>query len=238
MKAIILSAGIGKRIRPLTDNIPKVMLPINGKPLLENHINLLKKWGITDIAINLHYLPEKITEYFKDGSNFGVKINYSYEEELLGTSGAVKKLANFFDETFIVIYGDIAVDSNLKNLIDFHKKNNAIATLVVHESDHPEDSDVVEMNGKNDIIKLWKNPHKIMPQSNLTNAALYVLEPEVLEFIPAGESDFIKDVFPSLLKNNKKVIGYNTPEFIKDMGTLERYETVKKYFKDKTYLTQ
>ncbi|MBL7147270.1 MAG: nucleotidyltransferase family protein [Nanoarchaeota archaeon] len=233
MKAIILSAGLGTRIRPLTDNIPKVMLPINEKPLLEHHINLLRKHGITDIAINLHYMPNKIIEYFQNGSRLGVKINYSHEKELLGTSGAVKKLKPFFKETFIVVYGDVAVDVDFAKLIEFHKKNKAEATLVVHESDHPEDSDVIEINEKNEIVKLWNKPHKTMPKSNLTNAALYILEPEIINYIPEGKSDFIKDVFPSLLKNNLKVMGYNTEEFIKDMGTLERYEIVKKYFKDK-----
>jgi NDP-sugar pyrophosphorylase family protein len=232
MKAIILSAGLGTRIRPLTDDIPKVMLPINGKPLLEHHISLLKRYGITDIAINLHYLPEKITGYFKEGNNFGVKITYSYEKELLGTSGAVKKLADFLNETFVVIYGDVAIDMNLGNLIKFHKKNNAAVTLVIHESDHPQDSDIIEVNKKSEILQLWKKPHQIMPKSNLTNAALYILEPKILTFIPKGQSDFIKDIFPNLIKKGVKLMGYNTKEFIKDMGTLERYETVKKYFKD------
>ena len=129
MKAIVLAAGKGERLKPLTNHVPKVMLLIANKPILQYHIEQLKKAGITDIAINLHHMPEKIKEYFGDGTRFGVNINYSYEENLLGTAGAVKKLKGFFDKTFVVVYGDIFSELNLKKLIDFHKQKKGKVVL-------------------------------------------------------------------------------------------------------------
>jgi len=136
MKAIILCAGRGERLRPLTDTIPKPMIPINNKPVLEYIINLLKKNGIKDIAINTSHLPEKIREYFGDGKKFGVKITYSFEPEMLGTSGALNNFRHFFNtnEPFLVFYGDNITNIDLKKMLEFHKQKNAIATLALRKN--------------------------------------------------------------------------------------------------------
>jgi len=230
MKAIVLAAGKGERLKPLTNHVPKVMLLIANKPILQYHIEQLKKAGITDIAINLHHMPEKIKEYFGDGTRFGVNINYSYEENLLGTAGAVKKLKGFFDKTFVVVYGDIFSELNLKKLIDFHKQKKGKVTITVHESDHPWDSACVALNENNEVIKFVEKPGKENVFSNLTSTSLYVLEPEVIDFIPEGYSDFAKDIFPKLLGKGIKIYAYITREYRKDIGTLERYGEVKGHF--------
>lgn len=136
MKAMILAAGLGTRLRPLTNTVPKVMLPVGSKPLLEYHLDLLKKYGIREIAINLHYLPDAIKNHLGDGSKFGVNITYLFEPELLGTASAVKELGWFFDETFLVIYGDNLVEVDFSKLIKFHELRGGLATIAVYH--HPE----------------------------------------------------------------------------------------------------
>jgi len=133
MKAIILAAGLGTRLYPLTKDRPKAMVEFAGKPLIEHHINWLKANRITEIAINLHHLPDKIKEHLGDGSKFGVNITYSFEDEIMGTAGGVKKLQDFFDEPFIVFYGDEFTDLDLTEVKSFHEQNNSFATMCIRE---------------------------------------------------------------------------------------------------------
>lgn len=132
-KAVIVAGGRGERLRPLTNDVPKPMIEIVGKPLLQYQIEWLKFYGIKDILITTCYLPEKIQEYFGDGKKFGVNIRYFTENEPLGTSGALKENIDFLNESFVVLYGDIITNLSLISLIDFHKKNNALGTIVLHE---------------------------------------------------------------------------------------------------------
>lgn len=230
MKALVLAAGKGERLRPLTDSIPKVMLPIKNKPILQYHIEQLREAGITDIAVNLHHFPEKIRDYFGNGKKLGVNITYSYEKELLGTAGAVKKLKGFLNETFVVVYGDILSELQIKKVIDFHREKSGKATITVHESDHPWDSACVSVNKDGRVIKFVEKPGKENVFSNLTSTALYVIEPEVIDLIPEGHSDFAKDIFPKLLKKGIGVYAYVTDAYRKDIGTPERYKEAKAYF--------
>lgn len=231
MKAIILAAGKGERMRSINSEIPKVLIPILKKPMLVWNIELLKKHNINEIAINTHHKPEKIREYLGDGNRFGVNIRYSYEEELLGTAGALNNFKDFFDDTFIVLYGDVISLIDLSKLIHFHKENNADATLVVHETDHPEDSDIIRLDSESKIINLYHKPGG-WDYGNLGSAALYVLEPEVLNHISEGVSDFIEHVFPNMIFKGKNILGYNTNEFIKDAGTPKRLDEIQQYLKD------
>jgi D,D-heptose 1,7-bisphosphate phosphatase len=227
MKTVILAGGMGERLRPLTDIVPKPMLEIGGKPILEHQIRLLKKYGITDIVICGYYLFDKIKDYFSDGSEFGVNITYSYEKYPLGTGGAINKIKNFINSTFLVLYGDIMLEIDLLKLIMFHKKNNSLLTLVLHESDHPYDSDLIKTDGDRVIGILGK--HVKDPPTNLAKTSLFVAEPEIFGFIPDGKSDFDSRALPAIIKTNR-VFGYITKEFIKDVGTVERYEAIKKRF--------
>ena len=230
MKAIILSAGEGTRIRKINHEVPKVLIPIIHKPMILWNIELLKEYGIIDIAINTHYMATQIKEYLDNGKRYGVNILYSYEKELLGTAGALKNFKDFFNDTFVVLYGDVISKINLKELIKFHKKNNAIGTLVVHKTDHPEDSDIVCVDKNNKIINTFHKSGK-GGFGTLGNAAMYILEPEVLNYIDSTPCDFFKDIFPQILKDGKKLMAYDTKEFIKDAGTPNRIIEVEEKLK-------
>lgn len=229
MKAIILSAGLGTRMQQAFPGIPKVMLPIGGKPLLEHHILHLKKFGFDEIFINLHYLPERIKNYFGDGKKFGVKITYSVEPEILGTAGALVNFKKYLTGTFAVIYGDVFTVLNFAKMLAFHKNKKSQATLLVHQTDHPQDSDLVKINKSGRILKFYLKPHqKPVKDANLSSAAIYILEPGILKFLPKKvPADFLHDFFPQILEK-VKLYGYVSEKYTKDMGTPERYEKIKK----------
>src|SRR6266478_244793 len=154
MKAFILAAGLGTRLRSLGLDLPKVMVPVGGKPLLEHHVELFKRQGIHELIVNLHYLPEKITSYFGDGSKFGVRITYSPEPELLGTAGAVKKMErDLLEGTFLVFYGDNLVRVEFAPLIEFHRTRGALATVVLFESLEPWTGGVVETDSNGRVLR-------------------------------------------------------------------------------------
>lgn len=231
-KAIILSAGKGERMREVNNEIPKILLEVAGKPMIVWNIELLKKHGIEEIAINTHYLSEQVKEYLGDGTKFGVKIEYSYEDELLGTSGALNNFKDFFDGPFVVIYGDVITEMNLSKMMGFHRAKNSSATLVVHKSDHPEDSDIAQIDENAKIVKLIHKPGN-RDFGDLGSAALYIVEKKVFDYLPDGKSDFIKDVFSKMLEANEPLYGYDTDEFIKDAGTPDRIKQVEEYLKNK-----
>ena len=235
MKAVILAAGYGKRLNPLTNRIPKVMLPLNNKPLLYYQINWLKKNGIKEIAINLHHLPSKIKDYLKK-NDFGIKIKISYEKKILGTSGGVKKLENFLkDSTFIVFYGDNITNLNINNLLKFHKKKKGIATICLHEIDKKsiKEASVVELDKNSRILNFIEKPDlKEIDFSKkiYSNAGVYIMEPEVLDFIPKGRfSDFGMEILPRLVSAGKAIFGYPlTGCYWREIGNIEKYSRAKK----------
>lgn len=224
--AVILAGGRGDRLRPLTDVLPKPLLPISGRPVLEHQIELLKKHGIKYVAICGHYLFNKIRDYFGDGSQYGVNISYLEEKEPLGTGGAIKNVESLIRNRFIVLYGDEMLDINISKLMRFHLKNKGIATIVLHETTHPEDSDLVLLDKKNRIRKLLLKPHKKIA-SKISKSSLYVFEPAVFSFLPRMGS--FETALQKMIKTNR-VFGYVTDEYIKDMGTFERYEQIKKRY--------
>jgi len=205
------------------------MLPFNGKPLLEHHLDWLKRHSIREIYINLHHLPRVITSYFGDGSRFGVQITYSFEEKLRGTAGALNGFRAHLDETFLVHYGDVYSELDITEMLHFHRRMNATATLVVHLTDHPHDSDIVVLDEQARVISLHHKPGSTQ-YGNLGNAACYILEPRVLSYIPdeEGQFDFIQDVFPQMISAGEDLYGYHTDEFLQDMGTFDRYKRLKK----------
>lgn len=209
------------------------MLPLGHKPLIERHIEHLKKFGISDFYINLHYLPEVIKNHLGNGEKWAVRIHYSYEPVILGTSGALVNFAPDLDEAFIVLYGDVFTTINVDNFLKFHKMKNSQATLLVHKTDHPEDSDLIAFDKEKKIYQFHISPHKEkVINTNLSSAAIYILEPEVLEFLPEKiPSDFVEDMFPILLEKGLKLYGYLSAEYSKDIGTPKRYEKVQKYFR-------
>jgi NDP-sugar pyrophosphorylase family protein len=236
MKALILSAGLGTRLRPLTNNKPKVMITVGGKPILWYHIQLLKKYGIKDIWINLHYFPEVIKKYFGNGSKFGIKISYSFEKELLGTSGALKNPGSGIekalrDGTFIVAYGDILPNFNYKRLLDFHRKRRSVWTEGTHPSAEPWTKGVIETNKDGRITKFVEKGPKKELTSNQVRAGIIILEPKVLDYIPNGFSDFGLDVAPKALKLGLPMYAIDTKSYSKDIGTLKRLKKARADFK-------
>jgi len=219
MKAIILAAGKGERLGN-TILTPKPMIIVDNKPILQHNIELCKKHGITDIYINLHHLPHVIMKYFGDGKKFGVNIKYSYENELLGTSGAVKKISkdikNFKKNPFFVIYGDNYSDCNLTKLITDNMIN-----IGFHYRKDVTNSGVADFDNDNFILNFIEKPKSNQIHSKWVNAGIYYLHPEILKYIPKGISDFSKDIFPKLLKNNIPIFGVKYDNIVKAFDTPE-----------------
>ena len=224
MRALILAAGEGTRLRPLTADRPKPMLPIGGRPLLEHLVSLLRQAGIREIAINLHYRPEAIVQHFGDGSAFEVEITYSRERQLLGSAGAVRRLAWFFDRPFMVLYGDVLTDANLAQLVDEHRRRPAEATIALCEVEDPSRCGIAQLEADGSVSSFVEKPARSAPGRHLANAGLYVLQPSVLEVIPAsGPADFGRDVFPALLRRRQRINGWRLSSPAIDIGSPERY---------------
>lgn len=229
MQALILSAGKGKRLRPMTNTLPKVMIDVFGKPLLEHHILLLKQYEVRDIFINLFYMPKKIIDHFDNGEKFGVNINYSHEylkrsylgPKLLGSAGALHNFKKELQDDFFVLYGDIFMKVNLKKMLAFHQQKKSLFTIAVHPSTHPKDSDLIKVNREMNIISWIKTPHKL--SSGLSSAGLFIINSQVLEFLPKiVPYDFAHDFIPQLIKKIP-LFAYNTHELMMDIGTIDRY---------------
>ncbi|OGK16418.1 hypothetical protein A2774_03100 [Candidatus Roizmanbacteria bacterium RIFCSPHIGHO2_01_FULL_39_12c] len=238
MQAVILSAGKGRRLYPLTKNLPKVMFDVDGKPLLEHHVLLLKKNIVKDIYINLYTYPERITSYFADGNEFGVKINYSREDTkksyrgplLLGSAGALHNFKKVLRNDFFVLYGDVFIRVNLRKMLAFHKNKNSLFTLAVHQAKHPEDSDLLTVDKNRKITEWIKTPHA--KKSGLNSAGLYILNEKVFDFLPEKVPfDFAHDFIPLLLKKIP-LYAYHTKELMMDIGTPERYNQLIAKIKD------
>ena len=209
MKAMILAAGKGTRLAPLTDSLPKSMIPIGGKPVLEHTLIWLRCHGVAEVIINLYHQPDAIPAYFGDGSRWGVRITYSLENELLGTAGGVKHAAWFFDSPFLVLYGDNLSTCDLSQLARHHRDRGAMATMALYRRDDPSSSGIAEVNAEDRIVRFVEKPRPEEVFSNWVNAGIYVLSPEILELIPAGQPcDFGREVFPRMLVDGRALCGY------------------------------
>ena len=247
VKALILAAGEGTRLRPLTLERPKPMLPVGGKPLLEHLVAWLRRHGVAEMAINLHHRPEAISDYFGDGHRFGVSITYSYEDQLLGTAGAAKRLQPLFDGTFVVVYGDVFTNLDLSRLIGFHLRidkpgglcdNMGIvpsslpwATLSLYRVEDPSACGLVELDGQGRVIRFVEKPPSDQVFTDLASAGVLVLEPGILEHIPPDTFyDFGRDLFPRLLHRGIPLYGcpLRDREFLIDIGTPASYRQVQR----------
>lgn len=231
MKAVILAAGFGIRMEKAFPLTPKSILPVGGKSLIQDQIEHLKGFGVKNFYINLHYLPEKIKDLLGDGSKLKVNITYSFERKILGTSGALNNFKGYLDQTFVVLYGDIFTRIDLNKFLKFHKNKKSQASILIHKTDHPADSDLVVIDKNSKIYKIYLSPHQHHTGTNTSSAAIYILEPSVLQFLPRGSSDFMEDFFPLLLKNGLDICGYFSNEYSKDIGTPQRYKKVKEDIK-------
>jgi histidinol-phosphate phosphatase family protein len=213
---------------PFADGLPKPMIKVAGKPILEHQIELVKRYDIRDIILLTGHKGEAIEGYFGDGERCGVSIAYHRETAPLGTAGAVKAVEDWMGGDFVVLYGDVLVDMNLQRLVDFHKAGSPLATLVLHPNSHPSDSDLVDIDENERITHFHPKPHRSDEfHRNLVSAALYVCSREILDFIEKGvASDFGKDVFPRVLREGGCLMGYQTSEYLKDIGTPDRLNQV------------
>lgn len=229
MRAVLMAGGSGTRLRPLTCDLPKPMVPILNRPIAEHIINLLKKHSITEIIATLHYLPDAIRDYFQDGSEFGVQMTYAVEEEqALGTAGCVKNIAELLDETFLVISGDSLTDFDLTEAIKFHYNKGSKATLILTKVPNPLEFGVVITDGENRIKRFLEKPSSSEVFSDTVNTGIYILEPEVLNYLPLHqECDFSKDLFPLLLEKKQPIYGYVAQGYWVDIGNLDAYREVQ-----------
>ncbi|CAN5783664.1 mannose-1-phosphate guanyltransferase [soil metagenome] len=235
MKAVIMAGGQGTRLRPLTSNQPKPMIPIVGIPCMEHIVNLLKYHGFEDIVVTLQFLPDEIRDYFGDGSEWGVNMRYSVEDVPAGTAGSVKmaeeelrSLGNL-DERFLVISGDALTDSDLAQLLDFHGRKGSEATMVLKSVENPLDFGIVITEEDGRITRFLEKPAWGQVFSDTVNTGIYLLESSVLDDIPPkGEYDFSADLFPKLLTDGRPMYGYVTEDYWEDIGTLEQYSSAQR----------
>ena len=234
VKAFILAAGLGTRLRARGLDLPKVMVPIGRQPLLQHHFEWFRRQGVTEFILNLHYLPEKITDFFGDGCRFGVKITYSRETEILGTAGGVKRMeAALRDGPFLVIYGDNLIRIELAPLVAFHRQHGGPVTIAVYESAEPWTGGVVETDAAGKVLRFREKPDRKEISTNLINSGIYLLEPAVLDTIPAGQfCDFGKDVFPKLLAAGTPLYAMKPKAYIHDIGTPERWAQAQRDFEN------
>ena len=224
--AVIMAGGKGSRLRSITnDEIPKPMVPVDGKPLLEYQVEALKEYGIKKIVMIVGHLGEKIMDHFKDGKDFGVDVDYIVEKEPLGTAGAFYYLKDKTDaKDFLLVFGDVFFDIDFDRMEDFHFKNAALTTLLAHPNGHPYDSDLIQTDDNGKVIGFdSKNNVRDYWYDNMVNAGMYVINRELLELV--GEPvkiDFEKDILANQVKNGANIYAYHSPEYVKDVGTVDR----------------
>ncbi|MDI6757597.1 MAG: NDP-sugar synthase [Endomicrobiia bacterium] len=225
MKAFVMAAGAGTRLRPLTYSIPKPMVPVVNKPVLEHTVENLAGHFAGDIMMNLHYRGDMIKEYFGDGSKWGARISYSPEKKLMGTAGGVKKCEDFLKGgAFIVMSGDGLSDVDLSAVCDFHRRKKSVATMVLKAVDSKFDYGVTLLSPSGRIKKFIEKPYWSDVFSNTVNTGIYVFEPEVLKLIPPNRFyDFGQDLWPKMLKKGLPIYGYVTKSYWTDVGNLKEY---------------
>ncbi len=229
-QAVILVGGKGTRLRPLTLEIPKALIPIHGKTLTEHLFDMFKKYGITEIILSVGYLKDKIIQYFGDGSRFGVKISYIKEESELGTAGPLHMLRGKVNTPIIVSNGDELKDVNLREMYNVHRSNNALATIALTTVQDPSQYGVARLSGSR-ILEFVEKPKKEDAPSRLINAGLYILNPEVIEMVKEGFSMLERDIFPKIAEMGR-LYGYPFSGQWFDTGNIERYERAIKEWND------
>ena len=224
--AVIMAGGKGSRLLSITnDEIPKPMVPVDGKPLLEYQVEKLKTYGIKKIVMIVGHLGEKIVDHFKDGKDFGVEIDYIFEKEPLGTAGAFYYLKDKIDaKDFMLVFGDIFFDMDFDRMEDFHFKNSALTTLLAHPNGHPYDSDLIQTDDTGRVIG-FDSKHNVRDYwyDNMVNAGMYIINKRLLDLVKEPvKTDFEKDILANQVELGANIYAYHTPEYVKDVGTVDR----------------
>jgi mannose-1-phosphate guanylyltransferase len=239
MKAVILVGGEATRLRPLTCNTPKIMVPVLNRPFFEHLVGYLKVHNIVEVVLAAGKSLQQVQDYFGDGSKFGVKIAYSIEDFPLGTAGAVKNAERFLDDSFMVFNGDIFTDIDLSAVMRLHRENKAIASLALTPVEDPTIYGVVETDSQGRVERFTEKPSWDKVTTNMINAGIYILEPDILSYItPNTFSMFERDVFPPLLKKGQAIYGYPFQDYWIDIGTPDKYlklhhDLLRRYVGDK-----
>ncbi|MBS2002005.1 MAG: NDP-sugar synthase [Cyanobacteria bacterium SZAS LIN-5] len=225
MKAMVLAAGVGSRLEPLTTQVPKPIVPVANIPVMEHLLKLLAKHDFTDICANLHYMPEKLIEYFNEGKKFGVNLTFKTEERLSGDAGGVRACREFLQgDTFIVIMGDLIADTDLTSVIKEHKKKKALASIAIKEMDDVSRFGVVVTDENGFITGFQEKPSNEEALSKFISTGIYVLEPEIFDHIPAtGEYGFGRQLFPTLVAKKLPVLGVKIEGYWSDVGCVAQY---------------
>ncbi|VVB98186.1 Bifunctional protein GlmU [uncultured archaeon] len=230
MKAFVLCGGQGTRLRPYTYSIPKPMLKMGRKPILQYVVENLKLNGVTDLVLTVGYKKEKIMDYFGDGKKFGVKIEYAIEDEPKNTAGSILEYKNKVKESFFVVMGDHLTDISLKKLMESHKKSGAIATIALTKQEMQLEYGIVGLE-KDEITEFSEKPR----HEFYINTGIYAFEPEIFNYIKERE-DFAKHVFPRLIASKKKINSYVFDEYWVDVGRVSDYERLNEFIKVTTLL--
>ncbi|BDI32927.1 nucleotidyltransferase [Capsulimonas corticalis] len=225
MKAVVMAGGEGTRLRPLTSNRPKPLVPILNKPCMQHTIELLKRFGVTDIVVTLYYLADEIEGYFGDGSELGVNLIYTVEDTPLGTAGSVKKAEEYLkDDTFIIVSGDALTDIDLEKALAFHRERESMATLVLQHVENPLEFGVVITDEEGRIRRFLEKPSWGEVFSDTVNTGMYILEPSIFDYMEHDKSyDWSQDIFPQILQEEKPMFGYVMGEYWTDVGSLQQY---------------
>jgi mannose-1-phosphate guanylyltransferase len=225
MKAMVLAAGVGSRLEPLTAQLPKPLVPVANVPVMEHILNLLRQHQFDQVCANLHYLPEKLTDYFGTGEKFGVKLHFKFEEKLSGDAGGVRACRQFLqDGTFIVIMGDLLTDADLTQIVRQHKEKKALASIAIKAMDDVSRFGVVVTDKNGFITGFQEKPKAEEALSNFISTGIYVFEPEVFDHIPAsGDFGFGRQLFPQLVAKNLPVQGIKIEGYWSDVGTIKQY---------------
>ena len=225
MKAMALAAGKGTRLFPLTGEIPKPLAPVVDTPIIGHIFGLLARYGVDEVHVNVHYLADALLEAYGEESRInGMKVRLSREDELLGTAGGVRRLADRFDDTFVVVSGDALTDVDIGELVRFHKEKGALATIALRWVYDTSEFGVVDIDEDSGILGFQEKPDPKEAISTLANTGIYVLEPRALDYVPKDTFfDFAKDVFPKFLENGERFVGYQGDFYWSDIGTLEAY---------------
>jgi len=225
MRGMVMAAGLGTRLRPLTYEVPKPMVPVVNRPIMEHILALLPRHGLRDVIANLHWFPETIRNHFGDGSAFGVDLTYSYEDELMGTAGGVRNVASFFgDEPFLVMAADALTDIDLTALRAAHDSNGGIATLAVKRVPNVSEFGVVITDAEGRVQGFQEKPDPAEALSDLASCMIYVLEPQIFDYFPDEHAvDFAREVFPALLENDIPFHVHEIDDYWNDVGSLPEY---------------
>ena len=230
MKAMILAAGFGKRLRPLTDTTPKPLLPVGGKPLIEWNLLLLRRHGITEVTINLHHLGDQIEKALGDGSRLDMSVSYSRERTILGTGGGLKQAEPYFaGESFLVLNGDTLLDVDLSALVDSHLQHRALATMVLRDDPEVESWGPVEVNEDEQVIRInGKGLTTARSIRKLMFAGVHVMHARLLRYVPEGVESSIIDAYLAAISDREVILGYRMEGYLSDVGTLSRYEQAER----------